>query len=77
MLPNPHTEANLIERRAPVGRKLGLVIVKPSLSSWKVELGLAAPELGVVMKGWLTKKQNSIWQKNKINRKSIITSAHC
>ena len=46
-----HTEANLLERRALVGRELGLVRVKPSHSSWKIVDGLAASEFWVVMKG--------------------------
>ena len=36
LLTNLHTETDLGERCVPVGRQLGLLVVKPSLASWKV-----------------------------------------
>jgi len=35
-------------------------MVKPSLSSWKVEIGLVTPEFGIVMKGWLKNEAERI-----------------
>ena len=45
-----HTEADLGEGRVPVGGKFGLLWVKPSLPSVKVEGFFVAPESGFVVK---------------------------
>ena len=48
-----HTEADLGEGSAPVGRQLGLSLIKPSLPSCKVVCISIAPEMGVVVKSSL------------------------
>ena len=48
-----HTEADLGEGCVPVGGKFGLLCVKPSLPSVKVEGFFVAPERGVVVKSLL------------------------
>ena len=52
------TETDLGEGCVPVGWLLGLMIVKQSLSSWKVEVALVAPQFGLEVKRWLSKKRN-------------------
>ena len=51
-----HAKAYLWERRIPVSRQFGLVIVKPSLPSSKVECVPIAPQVGIIVKGFLDKK---------------------
>ena len=48
-----HTEADLGEGCVPVGRQLGLVCVKPSLPSLRIENVFVSPTLGIVVKGVL------------------------
>ena len=38
-----HSQADLCEGCVPVGWKLSLICVYPSLPSWKVEIDLVAP----------------------------------
>jgi len=47
-------------------------MVKPSLSSWKIEVALVAPVFGIVMKGLLKEKENKSPYNNKI-QKILIT----
>ena len=54
-----HTETDLGEGCVPVSRQLGLVRVKASLSSCKVEVDLVAPEFGMVMKRSLINKEKN------------------
>ena len=60
-----YTEADLGEGRVPVGWKFGLLWVKPSLPSVKVEGFFVAPERGIVAKSLL-------WQKGGRNRKIVL-----
>ena len=60
-----HTEADLGEGCVPVGGKFGLLWVKPSLPSVKVEGFFVAPESGFVVKSLL-------WQKGGRNRKIVL-----
>ena len=53
LLADLHTEADLGEGCVPVGGKFGLLCVKPSLPSVKVEGFFVAPERGVVVKSLL------------------------
>ena len=55
LLADLHTKTDLGERCLPVGWQLGLVMVKPSLASWKVKVDFVAPEVGIVTKGCLLK----------------------
>ena len=50
---NLHCQAYLREGCVPVGWQLSFVNVKPSPSSWKIEVNLVAPEVGGVVKGSL------------------------
>ena len=50
LLANLHTEADLGEGRVPVGGQLGLLCVKPSLPSVKVESFFVAPKGCIVVK---------------------------
>ena len=50
---NLHCQADLRERSVPVGWQLSFVNVKPSPSSWKIEVNLVAPKVGGVVKGSL------------------------
>jgi len=43
-------------------------MVKPSLSSWKIEVALVAPVFGIVMKGLLKDKENKSSYNNKIQK---------
>ena len=60
-----HTEADLGEGCVPVGGKFGLLWVKPSLPSVKVEGFVVAPESGIVVKRLL-------WEKGGRNRKIVL-----
>ena len=53
LLADLHTKADLGEGCVPVGGKFGLLCVKPSLPSVKVEGFFVAPERGVVVKSLL------------------------
>ena len=53
LVANLHSETDLGERCVPVGRQLRLLMIKPSLASWKVKVDFAAPEAGIVTKGFL------------------------
>ena len=59
LLTDLHTEADLGEGCVPVGRQLGLLIVKPSLASWKVVGIFFAPKPSIVVEGFLKVKQES------------------
>ena len=48
-----HPQADLWEGCVPVGWKLSLMCVDPSLPSWKVEIDLVTPKFGIEVKGWL------------------------
>ena len=65
LLADLHTEADLGEGCVPVGGKFGLLWVKPSLPSVKVEGFFVAPESGFVVKSLL-------WQKGGRNRKIVL-----
>ena len=64
LMADPHTQADFREACVPVGRQFGLVMVKTSFSSWKVEAVLIAPEFGIVMKAGLHKKEHKSWSKD-------------
>jgi len=70
---NLHCEADLGEGCVPVGRQLGLLRVKPSLPSCKVEVDLVAPEFGIVVKGSLDENKNNrfFFQLQEIKMKHI------
>ena len=51
-----HTEANLGEGGVPVGWQLGLLMVEPSLPSFKVIRVSVAPKMRVVVKRFLKLK---------------------
>ena len=53
LLADLHTKADLGEGCVPVGGKFGLLCVKPSFPSVKVEGFFVAPERGVVVKSLL------------------------
>ena len=53
LLVDLHPQADLGERCVPVGRQLGLLGVKPSLSSCEVDGFSVAPKTGTVMEGFL------------------------
>ena len=53
LLADLHTKADLGEGCVPVGGKFGLLCVKPTLPSVKVEGFFVAPEIGVVVKSLL------------------------
>ena len=53
LLADLHTEADLGEGCVPVGGKFGLLCVKPSFPSVKVEGFFVTPERGVVVKSLL------------------------
>jgi len=57
LLTDLHTETDLGEGRVPVGRQLGLLIVKPSLGSCKIVTIFVAPKPSIVMEGFLKVKQ--------------------
>ena len=53
LLADLHSETDLVKGCVPVCRQFGLVRVQSSLTSWKVEVDLVAPEFRIVMKGSL------------------------
>ena len=65
LLAELHTEADVGEGCVPVGGKFGLLWVKPSLPSVKVEGFVVAPESGIVVKSLL-------WEKGGRNRKIVV-----
>ena len=73
LLTDLHSETDLGEGCTPVGRQLGLAIVKPSPPSCRIERFVVAPKLGIVMKGSLRRIKNTksvvIFEKNLIKGK--------
>ena len=57
LLADLHTETDRGEGCVPVGRQLGLLVVKPSFASWKVVGIFVAPKPGIVVEGFLKVKQ--------------------
>ena len=53
LLADLHSKTDLVEGCVPVCRQFGLVRVQSSLTSWKVEVDLVAPEFRIVVKGSL------------------------
>ena len=67
-----HTETDLGERCVPVGRQLRLLMIKPSLASWKVKVDFVAPELGIVTKGCLLRaKMKSVNSRTAVWRTTV------
>ena len=64
LLADLHTEADFGEGCVPVGRQLGLVIVKQSLPSWKVEVDLVTPEFRVEVKSSLSGNKRKRFHEN-------------
>ena len=48
-----HTKTDLGEGCVPVRRQLRLLMIKPSLASWKVKVDVVAPEIGIIVKSCL------------------------
>ena len=59
LLTDLHTETDLGEGCVPVGRQLGLLVVKPSLASWKVVGIFVPPKPCIVMAGFLKVKEEN------------------
>ena len=51
LMANLHTKTDLGERCVPISCQLRLLMIKPRLASWKVEVDFVAPELGIVVEG--------------------------
>ena len=53
LLADFHSETDLREGRVPVGGQLSLLIIKPSLSTMRVERFSIGPEVGIIMESSL------------------------
>ena len=72
LLTDLHTKTELGERCVPVGRQLRLLMIKPSLASWKVKVDFVAPELGIVTKGCLLRaKMKSVNSRTAVWRTTV------
>ena len=72
LVANLHSETDLGERCVPVGRQLRLLMIKPSLASWKVKVDFVAPELGIVTKGCLLRaKMKSVNSRTAVWRTTV------
>ena len=67
-----HTKTDLGEGCVPVGGQLRLLMIKPSLASWKVKVDFVVPELGIVTKGCLLRtKMKSVNSRTAVWRTTV------